>query len=172
MQLIASAGRDEVATANKEMNDASGSMEFLFDFLADTDADGVLDDVDRCKRLDGPESRSGCPPRLKGEATLRASPTARGIELLGLTVGATRGARVAVSCSRGCSRQVKQAARGAVAFPGLRGRQLPAGSKLVVRVTKRRSIGVYTTYRIQAGNFKKVERCTNPGSSKPRRRCG
>ena len=67
------------------VNNAGGSLEFLFDFLADTDADGVLDDVDRCKRLDGPESRSGCPIRLKGEATLRASPTAGGIELVGLS---------------------------------------------------------------------------------------
>ena len=148
-----------------------GNLEFLFDFLADTDGDGVLDDVDRCKRLDGPEGRGGCPLRLKGEATLRASPTGGGIELVGLTVSATSGSRVAVSCSRGCSRQVKRA-RGNVGFPGLRGRQLPAGSKLVVHVTKRRAIGAYTIYRILAGNFKKIERCTNPGSRKPRKRCG
>ena len=153
------------------VNDAGGSLEFLFDFLADTDGDGVLDDVDRCKRLDGPERRSGCPQRLKGEATLRARPTAGGIELVGLSVSATRGARVTVSCSRGCSRQVKKARRN-VAFPGLRGRQLRAGAKLVVRVTKRGAIGAYTAYRILAGNFKKVERCTNPGSKRPRKRCG
>ena len=62
------------------VNGLGGPLEFLFDFLADTDGDGVLDDVDRCKRLDGPRQRGGCPPRLKGEVTLRASPTAGGIE--------------------------------------------------------------------------------------------
>jgi len=151
--------------------DAGGSLEFLFDFLADTDGDGVLDDVDRCKRLDGPERRSGCPPRLKGEVTLRARPTAGGIALVGLKVSATSGSRVVVRCSRGCRRQVKRARR-IVGFPRLRGRRLPAGSKLVVRVTKRGAIGAYTSYTIRSGNFKKVERCTNPGSSRPRKRCG
>jgi hypothetical protein len=150
---------------------AGGNLEFLFDFLADTDGDGVLDDVDRCKRLDGPESRGGCPQRLKGEVTLRASPTATGIELVGLSVAATKGSKVAVSCSRGCSKQVKKA-KSDVGFPGLRGRKLPAGSKLVIRVTKSKAIGAYTSYKIRAGNFKKVERCMNPGSKKPRKRCG
>ena len=153
------------------VGDVGGNLEFLFDFLADSDGDGVLDDVDRCKRFRGPQSRSGCPPRLKGEAVLRASPTSGGIRLVALTVAATRGSRVTVRCSRGCRRQVKRGGR-AARFPALRGRQLRAGTKLTVRVTKRGAIGAYTSYRILSGNFKKVERCTNPGSSKPRRRCG
>ena len=52
-------------------------------------------------------------------------------------------------------------------------RELPAGTKLEVRVTRRGAIGAYVAYRIQRGNFKKgPDRCMNPGSRKPRRRCG
>lgn len=151
--------------------DAGGNLEFLFDFLADTDSDGVLDDVDKCDRLKGTEQEAGCPTRLRADATLRARPTANGIQLLGLSVTAPRGSRVAVDCSRGCGRQVKRA-RSEVRFGALRGRRLSAGSSLVIRVTKRRAIGVYVKYRISAGNFRKTQRCLNPGSRKPRRRCG
>jgi hypothetical protein len=152
------------------VNGAGGSLEFLFDFLADTDGDGVLDDNDRCRTLAG-STRSGCPPRLNADSLLRAQPTAGGIEVLALSVTAPRRSRVAVSCSRGCQSQVKRA-RSTVRFSNVRGRELPAGSKLVIRITKRRSIGVYIVYRVQAGNFKKIERCLNPGSRKPRKRCG
>ena len=152
------------------VNGAGGSLEFLFDFLADTDGDGVLDDNDRCRRLAG-STRSGCPPRLNADATLRAQPTANGIEVLALSVRAPRRSRVAVGCSRGCSREVKRA-RSTVRFRRIRGRQLSAGSRIVIRVTKRRSIGSYIVYRVQRGNFKKIERCLNPGSRKPRKRCG
>src|SRR5262245_32355519 len=89
------------------VNDAGGALEFLFDFLADTDGDGVLDTVDRCDRLVGPRGNNGCPRRQRVSTTLRARPTANGIEIAGLSVSARRGSRVVVSCSRGCRRQVK-----------------------------------------------------------------
>ena len=149
--------------------DAGGSLEFLFDFLADTDADGVLDDVDKCDRLKGTAGEAGCPKRLRAEVTLRALPRADGIELLGLSVDAARGSRVSVRCA-GCPPQVKTAKN--VGFPRLKGAKLRAGTSVVVRVTRRRSIGAYFEYKITRGNFKKVERCLNPGSKKPRRKCG
>jgi hypothetical protein len=152
------------------VNSAGGNMEFLFDFLADTDVDGVLDDADRCRTLPGP-SPGGCPPRLRADATLRAQPTATGIEVLALSVTAPRRSRVAVSCSRGCRSEVKRA-RSTVGFRRIRGSNLSAGSRIVIRVTRRRSIGSYIVYRIQRGNFQKIERCLNPGSRKPRKRCG
>ena len=153
------------------VNNFGGNLEFLFDFLADTDADGVLDDVDKCDRLKGTARNSGCPVRLRGTATIRAKPTATGIQLLGLTVTATRGSRVEVRCNRGCRRQVKRARR-RVSFRGLRGRNFRAGTKLEVRVTRRNSIGAYVRFTITRGNFKRTERCLNPGSRRPRRRCG
>jgi hypothetical protein len=153
------------------VNGAGGNLEFLFDFLADVDGDGVLDDNDRCRTLAG-STRTGCPPRLRADSLLRAQPTAGGIEVLALSVTAPRRARVAVSCTRGaCPSEVKRAGS-TVRFRRIRGRELPAGSKLVIRVTKRRAIGTYIAYRIQAGNFKKIERCLNPGSRRPRKRCG
>ena len=156
------------------VGDAGGNLEFLFDFLADTDGDGVLDDVDECRRVRGLASESGCPTRLQAGVTLRARPLAGGIQLIGLGVKASRGARVSVRC-RGCRPQAKRnRARRTktVRFGQLRGQRLRAGTSLVIRVVRRNAIGAYFRYAIKRGNFKKVERCLNPGSRKPRRRCG
>lgn len=153
------------------VNGAGGALEFLFDFLADTDGDGVLDTADRCRRLEGTARNSGCPRRPRVNATLRALPTASGIELAGLDVRAPRGSRVAVRCSRGCRPQVKRA-RSTVGFPALRGLELVAGTRLEIRVTRPGSFGAFIRYTVLPGNFKKIERCMNPGSPRVRRRCG
>jgi hypothetical protein len=153
------------------VNNAGGPLEFLFDFLADTDGDGVLDTADRCRALAGTTRNNGCPRRPNVAATLRARPTANGIELAGLSVRAARGSRVAVRCSSGCPRQVKRA-RSTVAFPALQGLELVAGTRLEIRVTRPGSFGAFIRYTILPGNFTKIERCMNPGSSRVRRRCG
>ena len=101
-----------------------GRLEFLFDFLADTDGDNVLDDVDKCDRLKGPASEAGCPVRLNAGVTLRAVPTATGIRVASLRVKAPRKSRVSVSCS-GRGSQVKTAKT--VSFGRLRGKSLRAG---------------------------------------------
>ncbi len=150
------------------VNDAAGTLTFGFDFLADADLDGVLDTNDGCPRLKA-TTKSGCPPRLSAEVTLRASPTANGIQLIAVDVAATRGSRVQVTCP-GCGRQAKTART--VHFPGLRGKQLRAGSRLKIYVTKPGAIGAYVQYRIVAGNFVKSKRCLLPGSRTPRTRCG
>jgi hypothetical protein len=152
------------------VNSVGGSLEFLFDFLPDTDGDGVLDGDDDCRTLPGPSGRD-CPTRLDADATLRAVPTANGLKVLSLSVTAPRRSRVAVSCSSGCRGEVKRA-RSTVNFRRIRGANLGAGSKVVIRVTRPRSFGVYIVYKIQAGNFDRVKRCLNPGSRKPRKRCG
>ena len=149
-------------------NDAAGSLEFRFDFLADADRDGVLDSTDQCRTLKG-RAPTGCPPRLSAEVTLRASPTPNGIQLIGVDVTATRGSRVQVTCP-GCGKQAKTART--VRFPGLRGRRLSAGSLLKIYVTKPGAIGAYVQYRIVRGNFVKTKRCLLPGSRRPRTRCG
>jgi len=148
--------------------DASGILAFRFDFLADTDLDGVLDSNDQCPKLYA-RTKSGCPPRLSADVTLRATPTSNGIQLIAVDVSAPRGSRVQVTCP-GCGKQVKTART--VHFPGLRGTQLRAGSKLKVYVTKPGAIGTYIQYKILAGNFVKTKRCLNPGSKTPRTRCG
>jgi hypothetical protein len=164
-------GGDAYSVQVGGVNDAGGGLEFLFDFLADTDGDGVLDTVDRCDRLDGPAGNNGCPRRQNVAVTLRALPTASGIEVDGLTVRARSGSRIVVTCSSGCRRQVKRA-RSTVTFPALRGAQLPAGARLDIRVTRPGFFGEFARYTILPGNFKKTERCMNPGSRKLLRRCG
>ncbi|MGH2804286.1 MAG: hypothetical protein ACRDL4_14755 [Thermoleophilaceae bacterium] len=171
--LVKVKGGDSYSIQVGGVNGAGGALEFLFDFLADSDGDGVLNAEDRCDRLDGTQRNGGCPRPARGDASLRARPTANGIQLLGLTVRAPRRSRVVVRCSRGCRRYVKRARRrGRVRFGALRGRQLRAGTKLDIRITRRDSFGTFIRYRVLRGNFKKIERCMNPGSSRPRRSCG
>ena len=153
------------------VGNVGGNLEFLFDFLADTDNDGVLDDADNCPRLDGGDRPSGCPKRLRPEVVLRAQPINGGIRVLALSVDASRGSRVEVSCTRGCRTEVKRAGRSDLKFRRIRGKNLRAGSKIEIRVTQRRAIGAYIAYRITDGNFTKIERCLRPGSKRPRRRC-
>jgi hypothetical protein len=152
------------------VDDASGQLEFLFDFLADTDGDGVLDDVDRCPQRKGRGRPSGCPRTLHADVLLRAQAIRGGIKVLRLTVTAPRKSRVAVSCTQGCKTEVKRA-NSKVKFRKIRDNRLPAGSKLEIRVTRKGAIGAYIAYKIRDGNFTKIERCLNPGSRKPRRRC-
>lgn len=153
------------------VNGASGNLELLFDFLADTDGDRVLDDVDKCDRFKGTTKNSGCPVELRAKALLRARPIAGGIEVVGLSVNASKGSRVSATCTRGCRGEVKRA-KSTVRFRRIRGKQLRAGSKIVLRVTRKRAIGAYISFRVTNGNFKRTERCLNPGSRKPRRKCG
>ena len=150
---------------------AGGPLEFLFDFLADTDGDGVLDEVDRCDRLAGTRQSNGCPRSQRFNATLRARGTSTGIEIVSLTVTTGRGSRVVVRCSSGCRRQSKRARRGTVRFPALRGVALRAGVRLDVRVTRRGFFGDVKRFTILPGNLKSIERCTYPGSTKLRRKC-
>ena len=165
-------GRDAYTVQVGGVNGAGGPLEFLFDFLADTDGDGVLDTDDDCDRLDGLRRHDGCPRPASVDTKLRARATTTGIEVLDLTVRAAKGSRVEVRCSSGCRRQVKRA-RSTVRFPGLRGRQLRAGTNIDIRVTRRGSFGAFIRYNVLAGNFReRAERCMNPGSRKPRRRCG
>lgn len=149
-------------------NGVGGNLEFLFDFLADTDADGVLDDVDRCPPTKG-TGKNGCPVRLRPDITLTARGTTDGIQVLKLKVKSSRKARMAVKC-RGCPKLVKSGK--SVSFGRLGGQSLPAGSKLEIRVTRKGAIGSYTAYKIGVGSFDKVTRCMKPGSAKPRRKCG
>jgi hypothetical protein len=152
------------------VNGAGGALEFLFDFLADTDGDGVLDSQDDCDRLSGTRA-NGCPRGQRVNTSLRVLGTASGVVVDALTVTARRGSRVAVTCSSGCRRQVKRA-RSKVTFPALHGIALRAGTRIEIRVTRKGFFGEYTRYTILRGNIRKIERCMNPGSRVPRRRCG
>ena len=116
------------------------------------------------------------PPRsLRADSVLTARATSAGVELLGLKVSAPhRGARVDVDCGAFCAPMTEKTPRHGhtvLAFPRLKGIQMPAGSKLTIRVTAPSSIGVAIQYDILRGNFSRQTFCTEPGSRKLRRTC-
>jgi hypothetical protein len=168
-ELLTSVKADQPYTIQIGAVGDAADLTFQFDFLADTDGDGVLDNVDDCPKLAARGAAKGCPPRLRADATLRAQPTTDGVVLLGLAVSAPRGARVRVQCSAGCRSQAKTAR--SVGFPKLAGTRLRAGSTLSIYVTRPGQIGTYVRYRIARGNFSKATRCLNPGSRTPRATC-
>jgi hypothetical protein len=126
---------------------ATGPLEFLFDFIP-------------------------TPPKsLTADATLKAHPTATGIQLLGLSVNVSaRKARVEVNCGHLCQPEAKSG-RSVESFPRLSGISLPARSTLNIYVTAPQMIGVLIRYHVLAGNFNKVTNCLEPGSRKPHRTC-
>jgi len=150
---------------------ATGDLDFTFEYLSDSDGDGRLDALDKCP--DQPGAVDGCPQVLRALPTLRAIPTGTGVRISSLSVDATPGARVKVRCRRRCSFNQTRTARsgGPVRFAGLRNRQLPAGARLEIFVTKARSTGSYIAYAVTRGNFKRTTRCLRPGSLTPRRSC-
>ena len=151
------------------MGAAAGSLGISFQFFADRDGDGVFDPIDDCP--DVPAQRhGGCPQELDATPKLTATPTGSGIIVKRLSVSATKGSKVEVRCRRGCSGHQARTA-GAVSFPLLRGRALPAGAAIEIFVTKAQSIGRYVRYDVVRGNFKRVDRCLRPGSHTPRKKC-
>jgi hypothetical protein len=160
----------QIGGSDAGLGPATGDLEFIFEYLADRDGDGVLDAIDRCP--DQPGTADGCPPELRVLPKLRATATPHGVRVRSLSVAAPRGAAVQVRCRRHCAFSRSRTVRtGSVRFDELRGRRLPAGAQLEIFVTKKRSIGSYIRYTMTRGNFKRVVRCLRPGSRTPRRSC-
>jgi hypothetical protein len=150
---------------------ATGDLDFTFEYLSDRDGDGTLDALDKCP--DQPGTSDGCPEKLTALPRLRAIPTAGGVKVSSLTVQTPKGARVRVRCTHGCKfTQSRTAVKaGTLAFPRLANRQLPAGSRLEIFVTKKQSIGAYFRYSVTRGSFKSIVRCLAPASLSPRTSC-
>ena len=126
------------------VNNATGMLEFLFDFIPDI-------------------------RRITADATLIAQALPTGILVRSLGVTAPKGAHVSVRCSAGCRPQARTAVN--VRFPRLAGTRLKSGARLQIFVTAPNSIGVYVEYKIRSGNFSKLVRCLAPGSLKPKQTC-
>jgi hypothetical protein len=149
---------------------AGGALQFKFQFFGDRDQDGVFDPLDHCKTLAGPRESGGCPGDMKSTVTVTAQPSGGGITVRSLTVKARKGAHVSLSCRKSCHVKEGRTAK-TVSLKSIRGRFFPAGSSFVVKVTKPGFFGDYIRYDVKAGNFKKITRCTLPGSKKPRKHC-
>jgi hypothetical protein len=122
------------------VDEAGGAIEFLFDYLVK-------------------------PQLVQAEATLTARPLTNGVRIVNLSVSAPKGARVVVRCTRGCASEAKTART--LNFPRLSGSELPNGSALKIYVTAKNDIGTYIEYKVRRGGLVKVQRCLDPGSSKP-----
>lgn len=55
-----------------------------------------------------------------------------------------------------------------VSFSNLRNRNIRSGARIRIKVTQQNNIGRYIEYRVVRGNFKRTNRCLEPGSSRPR----
>ena len=149
---------------------ATGNLDFLFEYLADTDGDGELDALDKCPKQKG--TVDGCPAVLLVNPSLRANPTARGIRIRSLKVTAPKGSRVQAHCRSGCTfYKSRTVVKGPVSFGGLAGRSLKAGSSFEVFVTKADSIGTVIRWRVTRGNVIRTTRCLKPRSLIPRKTC-
>jgi N-acetylneuraminic acid mutarotase len=102
----------------------------------DRDGDGVADATDRCPTLKGASARTGCPTGLLNDPSIRYRPSGKGIRVIAYSVKATSGARIKVTCSRGCKRTIATG-RGAkpVVIKGLKNRRLINGTRITVTVT-------------------------------------
>jgi hypothetical protein len=122
--------------------------------------------------------------RLRARVRLSYEGTGDGIVVRSLSVARLpRGARAELRCRRGrarpCRRQVRRAGGPSpvaiartVRFRSLRGRRLRARAVIELRVTQRRRLGRYFRWTVKRGRASRVQRCLEPGSRKPRRRCG
>jgi hypothetical protein len=153
----------------------------------DPDRDGVLGGADKCPTQSSAardKNRDGCldpapRKRISADARLRATPTASGLRIVYLRVIAPKGSKITVRCGRRCKFAKKAAASGnplataarTVAIKKLAGRSFRAGQRIRIYVTRKGRIGAYIQYTVTRGGFKRVNRCLNPGSTKPRKRC-
>jgi hypothetical protein len=155
----------------------------------DPDRDGVPVPTDKCPTQNAAgrdTNRDGCldplpRKRISADASLRATPTGNGIRVRWLRVKAPKGARITVRCGVRCRFAKRASTPGSgkplavaaktVTVKKLAGRSFRAGQKIRIYVTRKNRIGVYIQYTVRRGNFKRVKRCLNPGSMKPRKRC-
>jgi hypothetical protein len=115
----------------------------------------------------------GEPPRVTAEARASAKRRSGGGAAVTLKVTAPQGARLAFSCARRkCSLPRSRTVTRAGMRSYLRGRGLPAGARLQVRVTRAGHIGTYFAWEVRNARLGHVlTRCMEPASARPRARC-
>jgi hypothetical protein len=149
---------------------AAGILQVSFTFLPDRDGDRVTDDHDHCPRHRG--TADGCPPKIVATVAHKYGRVAAGVRFRYLRVrGAPRGARITVRCSRGCRRQRLTARSRVTHLRSFRGRLIPDGTSIEVRITRRGHIGAYRKLTVSVGDVKVSDGCLPPGSTVPRRSC-
>ena len=148
----------------------AGVLQISFTYLPDRDDDGVTDAEDRCPRRRG--TADGCPPKITAGISYKYDSAPNGARFRYLEVrGAPAGAGVEVRCSRACPRRRLTVRSRVTHVKSFRGRSMPAGAQIEVRVTKRGFIGTYRRFTVTAGDVTVRDGCLQPGSTVPRRSC-
>ena len=94
--------------------------------------------------------------------------TGAGARIKLLTVRAPKGAKISITCKKGCPRSKLARLARDVRLKSMQG-SYRAGAVLVITVTKSNAIGKYTRITIQRGKApKRIDRCLWPKSKKPR----
>jgi PKD domain len=145
-----------------------------------TDANGIVAFYSRTVTVGAPLGSSSKPLRLMSPfpvVRIAGRILRRGTLVRLLSVQAPRGARVSIRCSgRGCpfKRQVRTTGGGPTAQSSKRvrvrrlERLLRAGIVIKVLVTRSDAIGKYTRFKTLRGRPpSRIDRCLNPGSSRP-----
>jgi hypothetical protein len=114
----------------------------------------------------------GEPPRVTAQARA-TSKRASGGAAVTLKAGAPPGARLTFSCARRkCSLPRERTVSRAGLRSYLRGRKVPNGARLELRVTRAGHIGGYFGWEVRNGRLGRVlTRCMEPASTRPRSRC-
>jgi hypothetical protein len=114
----------------------------------------------------------GEPPRVTAQARATAK-RRRGAAAVTLRASGPRGARLAFRCvRRRCSlpRERTVSREGMRSY--LRGRTVPNGARLEVRITRAGHIGEYFAWNVRNGRLGRVlSRCMEPASTRARARC-
>ena len=146
---------------------AGGNLQFKFQFFGDRDQDDVFDPLDHCKTIPGPRESGGCPRDMKSTVRLTAVPSGSGIIVRSLTVNARKGAHASLRCRKVCKikqgRNSRAHAAKTVSFSKLRGRFLPAGASIEIRVTKDGYFGDYIRFDIKPGELQAHRSLPAPG---------
>lgn len=166
------------------VNAGGGVTETLFDFLR-------LPTVDASPTLRARPTRSGirvsslkvdaprgarvhvsCTRRACRSLARRASTDFVGYQQLGRLEPGRPQARPTASWSKngdgGSAVEPRANSSRVVSFRNVRNRNMRSGTRIRIRVTQQNAIGRYIEYRVVRGNFRRTNRCLEPGSTRPR----
>jgi hypothetical protein len=157
---------------------AGGPVNLKATFFQDSDNDGALDALDKCRTVPGIDRYGGCPPELKVVPGIGFDSNGTGITIRRLTVDRVpKGAKVVASCGSGCGKQTVKATRfGRVSLNKLVGKTARQGAKVEIKVTLGKSgtttykygaTGSYFAWPVSKGAIgARVTRCLNVKTSK------
>ena len=154
-----------------------GPLALKVDFFPDTDADEILDALDKCPTTPGIERFGGCPPETRVVPSIGFDATGSGVTIRRLIVDKVpKGAKVVARC-KGCGSQTIKAKRlGRVSLTKLVGKTVPAGASIEIRVTLRKTgtgtyrfgaTGAYFKWPVRANGLgPRLTRCLNVKTAK------